>query len=155
MKFLLIIFVSKLMLLSNVRSGTSVTSANNVDNTESMAIFYIFYTLKVCELDNTNEKQQKILLNRLSKHIFTYWYESHILKSKRMDTFEATIKSMYGRSLDRTDKLSVAFKEHFSNPLGLDESGLPYAHKTYGIKINTMDEYNKLIKEFNAFLEKK
>lgn len=136
-------FLMALLLLSPI-------SKAEVNFYKDNSAISLSYALRVYDLDN-DPKRKLIIARRLSKTMFSYWYNtnfSNLEKSERMDSMLAHVYSVYKDGTMKGEGLQSVFED----PLNWMDKKRNQFVLNGGI-IKNKKHYEKLLPEYFAFLE--
>lgn len=146
MKFLALLFIS--LILDRAQAEIDDYVAN-------MAAMSIPTSLRMIELEE-NPKTQKSIAKRLSRYLFSYWYEVEVLKKSRSSKIDRMVRLVYCVSEDddlrSKNPICDLLRSVLRDPL--DALGKEKNLKTEeSWKFSTKKEYQELIKKFTDFLK--
>ena len=130
-----------------------VTSLYSNENSqiERMASMYIPFALKVCELQDTEEKKIHVAYV-LAESIFTYYLHQEQEKCIRSKSIDQMIVAMYLDAQDKDVEISSLLLRAINNPFRLtNDKGFLQKHAKLGIE--NLNDYNKKVKDFKNYIE--
>ena len=120
---------------------------------ENTSLEFLLYTFEAYSLES-DESSRLRTAKRISRTMFTYWYESRYLGLEKNDKWERLIDVPYleyKRGVMKGDFLKDVFKDPLDWISGKNRKVNLEKHW----KIRDKDEYNNLLAEYLKFLEER